>query len=260
MVVDADSGEVVAVQIVNDTLKDISARLSLLLRHLPWQAPINATGNESRASGIVITHHTFGFTPPVPIRRRFGCSKSALNASHPDVIDVLDEFSSYAMAEFEGQLPDEAARTVQAVEALVPEAWRMKGSPWTSGIINNTASLPYHKDSGNVVGSWSAMLGSRSDVSGGYLHLFDYDCYFAVPDGSLSLFDGQGVVHGVTPMRAESFDAYRYTTVCYAKRSMSKCSPDPADEPLRAQKAATEAQERQLAKLLNRNDAPDAAS
>jgi hypothetical protein len=87
------------------------------------------------------------------------------------------------------------------------------------------------------------MIAARRGVEGGLLHLADYDVYLAVPHGSISIFDGQSVLHGVTPFRRVSSDAYRYTIVVYAKAGMTSCDPDPLREAERAARRLTEAGE-----------------
>jgi hypothetical protein len=64
------------------------------------------------------------------------------------------------------------------------------------------------------------MLAVRHGIGGGLLYLADYDVYLAVPHGSISIFDGQSVLHGVTPFTITSHDAWRYTLVAYAKTGM----------------------------------------
>jgi hypothetical protein len=71
------------------------------------------------------------------------------------------------------------------------------------------------------------------------LHLADYDVYLAVAHGSITIFDGQSVVHGVTPLTMAKPNSYRYTCVVYSKSAMGQCSPDPADEAHRAAVQAT---------------------
>jgi hypothetical protein len=93
------------------------------------------------------------------------------------------------------------------------------------------------------------MIACRHGIDGGILYLADYDVYLAVPHGSISIFDGQSVLHGVTPFVVTSHDAWRYTLVAYAKSGMKSCSPDPADEVERAAIRATEADRRKAERL-----------
>lgn len=87
----------------------------------------------------------------------------------------------------------------------------------------------------------------RRQVEGAYLHLADYDTYFTVPHGSILIFDGQSITHGVTPMRMLSPAGFRYSIVTYAKVGMKKCCADPKGEAHRAAVEATEAEDRRAA-------------
>lgn len=242
-IVDADSGLVVAVQSLGET--QLASEIGQHLRHIKWQGHANLQGHSGpvRLSGIAVTNSTFGYAQPVPLRRRWACTRCRIHTDFPDAAEAIDRFVHVAERKFRQMAPDVYETSARAVLATIPEAWRIKGTPWSSGVINNTAALPYHKDSGNVAGSWSAMIACRHGIDGGYLHLADYDAYLSVPHGSISIFDGQSVLHGVTPFTVTSHDAWRYTLVAYAKNGMKVCSPNPADEPARAQLRATLAEE-----------------
>ena len=232
LIVDEDSQEIVAVQILGETT--LAARIGQSLRRFRgWTDMTKNLTSQSRMSGIAVGHTTFGFSAPAPLRRRYACSRCNFDTMFPEIASLVYGYVETAERKFRQHAPDAYAHTAQAVMGAVKPAWLIKGTPWTSGIINNTAALPYHMDSGNIAGSWSAMLSARNDIEGGYLHLVDYDVYLAVPHGSISIFDGQSVLHGVTPFQISGGDPYRFTLVCYAKSGMKVCSADPKDEPKR---------------------------
>jgi len=242
-VIDAATGEVAVVYV--ECAQQIASELAANLRNVEFDRDIFSNpSTTTRLSGIAITHRTFGYQPPAPLRRRYGCSRSQFNAEHPKAMDTLARFCSLAEYVFRTLAEDVYERTAKSVLDLIAPAWRIAGTPWTSGIINQTAALPYHRDQANVVGSWSAMIGARSGVDGGLLHLLDYDLYLPIRHGSVTIFDGQSVAHGVTPMRLVTHNAWRYTSVVYSKRLMSHCCSDPAGELRRAQVAATVAEEK----------------
>lgn len=243
--IDAESEAVAAAQVV--AVPDLANRLAERLRDLKWDAPVNnrnRPANEARLSGMVVSHRTFGFTPPQTMRRRYACATSRFDIDYPDASELLGEFLVSAEHVFRTQAHEVYRETADRVRDAIPAAWLIKGTPWTSGIINNTAALPYHRDKNNVPGSWSAMLSARRNVEGGMLHLIEYDCWLAVPNGSISIFDGQSVLHGVTPFRIAAPNAYRYTVVAYARKGMRVCCPNPSGEGARAALAATEAEDR----------------
>ena len=242
VIVDESVGEVVAVHVTG--YGRLASAIAQSLRHVEMMGIPTGKGQEGRLSGIVAPHRTFGFTQPSPLRRRWGCGRSSFDSQYPAAAAEVYRFAAEAEQVMRRWAPDPYRHSAEAVARLIPEAWRIKGTPWTSGIINHTAALPYHRDSGNVRGSWSAMLGARHGLDGGLLHLADYDVYLAIPHGSISIFDGQSVVHGVTPLHRTHHDAWRYTLVTYSKAGLRECCPDPAGEAHRAQLKATEAEQR----------------
>ncbi len=253
-IVDAGTGEVVVVYMV--PARRLATRLANALAKVPWSqggwdrdffGPTAQT--TTRLSGVVVTHATFGYQPPQPLRRRWGCCRSQFNDRNPDAMAVLTEFCRVAEHVFRIQAPDVHDRTAGRVRDLIHPAWLIGGTPWTSGIINRTAALPYHRDQSNIPGSWSAMLGCRREVDGGMLHLADYDVYLPIEHGSITIMDGQSVTHGVTPLKMRGSRGFRYSIVTYAKTAMNKCAEDPAQELHRAQLAATLAEEAKRTRL-----------
>lgn len=242
-IIDAETEQVVAVHVVcaGDLATDLAASLANV--DFDDQVFSNVT-TTARLSGMAVTHRTFGYQPPVPMRRRYGCSTSQFNARYPKATSQLSQFcrvAEHVLRTYASEVHDDTARRVRDV---ISPAWLIAGTPWSSGIINQTVALPYHTDKSNIPGSWSAMLVCRRHVEGGLLHLADYDTWLAVPHGSITVFDGQSVVHGVSPMRMDHPGGFRYSTVVYAKAAMKKCCADPSGEAARAAREATEAEDR----------------
>ena len=247
-----EDGVTVALTFSSVRTRRIANEIADELRSIKWDAPVNARdkpANEARLSGIVVTHRTFGFQSPVPLRRRYACSRSRFDEEYPRASSLIGQFTEEAELLFAREAESVHDLSTVKVREEIPEAWRIRGTPWTSGIINHTAALPYHRDSGNIKGSWSAMLGVRRECDGGLLHLVDYDVWLAIPNGSISIFDGQSVLHGVSPFRLTKPSGYRFTLVTYARRGMRVCAEDPADEAHRAKLAATKAEDERLERM-----------
>lgn len=247
ILVDED-GVVVGVQVVD--AEALAHRLGGQLNAIKWER----SGNEGRLSGISVVHRTFGFAPPVPLRRRHACTRCRFDFDYPIVAETLEQMCEHMDQVFREYAPGVYDLSAANVKALIPEGWRLGSTPWTSGIINHTAALPYHRDSGNIPGSWSAMMTARHAVGGGLLHLVDYDVWLACPNGATAIFDGQSVLHGVSPLESQRTDGYRFTLVTYARTGMKVCAPDPADEARRAQLAATVSQDRQAVEVRARRE------
>lgn len=242
-IIDSLTGKVVVLHIV--CASDLATDLAGSLSQVKWDDQVfSQATTTSRLSGMATTHRTFGYQPPVPMRRRYGCSRSQFNSEYPEAMNQIAQFCRVAEHMFRTHASDVHDLTANKVRESIPPAWLIAGTPWSSGIINKTVSLPYHRDQANVPSSWSAMLGCRRQVEGGFLHLADYDTYLAIPHGSITIFDGQSITHGVTPFKMLSPAAFRYTLVTYAKQGMKKCCPDPKDEARRAALEATEAEDK----------------
>lgn len=248
--IDADTGRIIAVQaLLGDTLLEEQRWLSRWLRFgMKWDdhskgmnvktEPTAGTTGQGRLSGIRYPSRVFGYTEPKPLRRRWAASPSLLNRDYPEVAAVIERFTEENWKAFEEHAPEDAEQHYKLVHDLIHPDWMIGGYPWTSGVINNTAALPYHKDSGNIRSTWSAMLALRRNMAGGALHLPEYDITFGIPNGSITLFDGQGTWHGVTPMVPQRPDAYRFTLVWYTKSGIVKCG-SAAEEIVEAKKRAT---------------------
>jgi hypothetical protein len=83
------------------------------------------------------------------------------------------------------------------------------------------------------------MLGYKHGVQGGHLVVPQYGLALEIEDGTISCFDGQIALHGVTPFTRTARDSYRYTIVYYAKQGMWKCLPTDAQEARKGQLART---------------------
>ena len=111
----------------------------------------------------------------------------------------------------------------QAVVSAVHEDWRIvPGSLWTSGNVNLSSALPYHRDRANFE-TWSGMPVIRRGMRGGRLDVPESGVTLPCRDGWVVFFNGNKLVHGVTPMKPLDDNAYRYSVVHYALRGMKDC-------------------------------------
>jgi hypothetical protein len=134
--------------------------------------------------------------------------------------------------------PDRMRADMMRARETIRSEWMIGGTPWTSGVLNETSPLPYHRDANNLP-CWSAMLVLRRGVTGGHLHLPEYNLVVECRDGDVIWFPGYDLIHGVTPMDRRTRDAYRYTAVFYTVAGMAHCL-EPREEMARAQRARSE--------------------
>lgn len=226
-IIQTEDGQAVAavVQLEGDDRKNAKLLGNLIHRGIPWNDASKTTKGSARTSGIRYANQTFGTTAPQPMRRRYGCRYATFHDSRPDIVSLLGDVFHAGWELFQDAVPDEAERTWQLTSDVVHDDWLFHETPWTSGIINDIVSLPYHRDSGNIPGTWSAMVVMRKDADGGMLHLPEYNVALDCGDTSLMFFNGQAAWHGVTPIRLKNASAYRRSIVMYSKSGCKECGP-----------------------------------
>jgi hypothetical protein len=238
--------ETVAVQLMAGSKS--SSRLAWFGREMHkkpkvWHDSRYTANASSRLSGVLYPNRTFGTAAPSALRRRFWCSSASFDLEFPKIAAELRHLAVDAWAVCEKVMPEAAEHTANTVYPKIHDDWLLFDAPWTSGIINKSAALPYHRDSGNIKGAISAMWVVRSRIKGGYLHIPEYNVAFTCPNKSLIAFDGQRLWHGVTPFETENHpDAFRFSVVYYAKTGCQKCGPAHS-EAERAQLKRTEEHE-----------------
>jgi hypothetical protein len=172
----------------------------------------------------MVTHATtFGFQNRIPLRRDY-CAMTRTSETYPKLHARLCELAKVCAAEYRAANPNEYDLHLATVQRDVLPEWVLPGTPFTGGIINDTTALPYHRDRGNVPGSWSAMVTMRDDgVDGGWLVVPELGVALRTAHGSVLLFQGEQWWHGVSPLRRSQRKARRYTMVFYSLHGMRKC-------------------------------------
>lgn len=194
---------------------------------------------------------TFGYAPRRPLMKRESCRSSSIATDQPDLQAALDAVGARCERILRAA-DDDAYQASITGSSQVLDDWKMGESElWTSGVINHTAQLPYHRDSFNFP-VWSAMPVLRRGTSGGRLHLPEYDLVLPCADQTASFFMGQELVHGVTPIQTRKKDGYRYSVVFYALKGMKDCYTY-AKETAYGQRKRTE-RERDIARRLAAGD------
>lgn len=198
------------------------------------------------ASGRRNASRVFGWSPRRPVQRREACNSTSFAKEQPNEQAVLDRWAVKLLAMLRELDPAIPERDEETMREVLPD-WRMAGTTWTSGVVNQNSQLPYHRDGFNFP-TWSAMPVLRRGVDGGHLHLPEYDLTVACRDGWGVFFCGQQLVHGVTPMRQVKPGAYRFSVVYYALRGMKDCHTY-ALETAHARRKRTEREQRIAAAL-----------
>lgn len=237
---DADTGELIAM--VTKLPRDRAAAL----RRAALGVQMEQVG---RLSGIMAGGgRTFGWQPPRVIAGRESCRAALAAVSHPTEHQVLASMGGDLADEFARQYPEQATTDRATLAAAVKPDWMLDDrSLWTSGVINHSATLPYHRDAANFR-TWSAMPTLRYGMAGGMLYAPEYDLLFPCRDGDVTWFCGRDLVHGVTPMAMKHAEAYRYSIVYYALRGLKNCRTL-AEETTQAAARRTERERRMAAEV-----------
>jgi len=199
------------------------------LEHLRAALDSHKFGGGARATNrnaMITTASVFGYQPRMEFRTatRF-CRVAATARQNKPFHDLLMAWTASITRVYLELAPDAAKSHKAETDKRISKEYQIPQSMFTSGIVNKSNQLPYHYDSGNFIGAWSGMLGLSKNINGGVLSIPEYDLGIPITDGSLSFFDGQARIHGVTPFKRTSVDAERYTIVWYSLRKLWECLP-----------------------------------
>lgn len=176
----------------------------------------------TRTNGLTTQSRIFGYSPRNAIRNDF-CSSTSLINDHPDEHEKIIEMGKKLAGIYLQNAPTIYGRHKEITKDNVKEEYHIPGTPFTSGIINKNNQLKYHFDTGNFKKVYSCMIAFKSGCKGGHLILPEYDIGLEIADGTVLLFDGQEILHGVTPFELESEDSHRFTVVFYSLERMWDC-------------------------------------
>lgn len=194
------------------------SHVGLLRRHVVGYKCVAVQRN----ANYVTRSTTFGYSPRAAINLRDGCRASQFMRDERDRENVLDATAS-VLQNMLGHIDSSIVNRDRETLDVIERDWFIGDTDlWTSGVINQSSTLPYHRDRFNFP-TWSAMPVLRRGMSGGFLHIPEYGATIACRDGWAVFFPGHDLVHGVTPMRPRLKDAYRYSIVYYALRGMKDC-------------------------------------
>lgn len=175
-----------------------------------------------RTSGLTSISRIFGYSPRNELRRDF-CSTASMAEEQPEEHALICELGQRIAAHYLKMAPEVYGTHKELAQENMRTEWMIPGTPFTSGIINKNNPLKYHFDTGNFKQVFSCMVSFRKGIKGGHLSLPEYDMGLEIADGHVLLFDGQEILHGVTPFEVVEDDGYRYTIVFYSLKRMWEC-------------------------------------
>lgn len=211
---------------------------AMAIPYKDWEGTTQTAKAQGRANGINNANLVFGSMPRAAFRRREYATRSMKNEAFPQLYKAILELGIWCDQALSDASPEAHAKLRQESSGIKDE-WLIPGTSWTSAIINRTSALPYHKDSGNVKGTYSAMAVARGFCDGGHLHIPEIDTVVRCDDGDVVMFDGASLTHGTTPMELRRKDGWRYTTVFYLRSGMDILGT-PQEEVERAKRLRTQ--------------------
>lgn len=192
---------------------------------LLWACSEISFSQSRRTNGMPSNVCLFGAKPSIRLRDNF-CSQAMMAGKNPEANQIFKDFGIEIAETYKREFPEiykkNLFRLKQKGKAILPE-YIIDKTPFTSGVVNKENALGYHFDSGNFSGMQSAMIVLCNNIIGGHLVLPEYNVAFKIKNNTLIMFNGQNVLHGVSPIRKCDVRAYRYSIVYYSMERLWKC-------------------------------------
>jgi hypothetical protein len=216
-VVDKETGKVVCLYIKPNEDADALSEIFDCCTTVKYQEGF-------RTQGLKSTSRIFGYNPRNPLRKDF-CSITSFATEQPHQHAKIMSGGVIAAKHYALHNSELYSEHLKTTKERVVEDYRHADVPFTSGIINDNNPLCYHFDSGNFKDVWSAMIVLKKEIGGGYLSMPEYGVMCEVKDKSIFYFDGQSILHGVTPITKLRPDSRRFSIVYYSLKAMWNCAP-----------------------------------
>jgi hypothetical protein len=189
---------------------------------LLWSVQTIKYSKDERTAGLISNSTVFGYMPRRTIMADY-CHAAAMVRDKPKQHYILTDFIPELENVYKENFPEIYEKHKDLVELKIKQEWKIDGSVFTSGIVNKDNPLKYHHDSGNFKGVLSNMVCLKKGVKGGRLAIPEFDIKLEIANDTLVIFNGQGILHGVTPIIKTHSKGYRYTVVYYSMEQMWKC-------------------------------------
>ena len=218
--------------IKNDTIIYENGKIIIIYKTIP-NKEINrlkkiVTGikytKSARSNGTPTQAAIFGSLPRVPNRNNYCRVTADTKNQRKHAKDVL-EFSEIINDIYKDLLPEQHELNLNIVKENVDSDYLIKDTPFTTINFNVNHAIKYHRDTGNFKKVFSNVLIIKEGVIGGQLICPEYNIGFEQGDGALILFDGQAIIHGVTPIKLVNSEGFRSSCVFYSLATMKNCYP-----------------------------------
>jgi len=173
------------------------------------------TRKEARKIGVSQYSTILGSIPPRPVMRRPYPNISSVHRVETAQTFVKAMWGACLEAEqiIKQLTPHIYERQLELLEDVKDE-WKF-GTMYTGSISNFNISAPFHRDTGNIVGTVNIILTKRNNANGGCLNVPDYNVTFEQADNSMLVYPAWKNVHGVTPIKPIADNGYRNSLIFY---------------------------------------------
>lgn len=153
-------------------------------------------------------------------QRQFGwCgSETDFRKKYEHEWGVISDFAELILQGYHIAFPDRLIDHQREANHISEEK-RIRNTPFTNGLINKDSAVPYHFDRGNFEGACTCTYNLNDDIEGGYLVFPQLRTAFKCANNTACVFDGDLLLHGVTPIRKQSELGYRYSVLYYTMKS-----------------------------------------
>ena len=200
-----------------------------------------------RAQGLKAFDKIFGYMSRIGFQNDY-CSTAGFARESPKNHKIVCDYGDKLGDLYKEMVPEMYNKHSKIVAEKVKPEWILGNSPFTSGVINKNNQLNYHFDSGNFKDVFSNMIAFRKKIEGGRLSLPEYNIGLEIDDSTVTLFDGQKILHGVTPINYLTPESYRFSIVYYSLSQMWKCT-SPKEELDRIKKVKTERNQKRFKQM-----------
>jgi hypothetical protein len=173
------------------------------------------TRAQAKAEGTIQMSTILGSIPPKPIMRRPYPNISSVHRDKKAQTFIKAMWGACLEAEqIVKQLTPHLYERQQELFEDVKDEWKF-GTMYTGSISNFNISAPFHRDTGNIVGTVNIILTKRNNANGGCLNVPDYNVTFEQADNSMLVYPAWKNVHGVTPIKPIADNGYRNSLIFY---------------------------------------------
>lgn len=174
--------------------------------------------------GVPQMSTVYGVIPRNPIREDY-CRFTRKTKDEFKNAELAYQLSELVSNYYREKFPFRFFSALEQVRATVLPDYRVVDTPWVNVNVNLNQTIKYHVDKGNIAGDFSNVLIVKDGVTGGHLACPELGLTFAQDDGYMIFFEGNKVLHGVTPCTFESEKSFRCSIVFYTLDKVRHCYP-----------------------------------